>query len=57
MSKLNIAQKKFKELFSDKKSDFLILDYRFSDKAKYYNGFENDKGIHKSDTKTMNCSN
>ena len=51
LSDKNVLEKLGNKALLEEKINIRASDYRFSDKAKYYNGFENDKGVYKKGTK------
>ncbi len=50
LSDKNSLEKLGNKALLEEKINVRASDYRFTDKAKYYNGFENDKGVYKNGT-------
>ena len=57
LSDKNILEKLGNKALLEEKINIRASDYRFADKAKYYNGYDTDKGIHKNGTKDLELIN
>ena len=57
LSDKSILEKLGNKALLEEKINIRASDYRFVDKAKYYNGYDTDKGIHKNGTKDVELLN